>query len=170
MRPAMIALLLFAACSTEAPPAQDPPLSGQVVTEKISCVDVAEHGLTFSGRTRAAIKQELGEPTRLQAGAGAGADSVFVMEYPGLRLSLHGSSGGELADEARISDNRYLTHPAAGIGAAADSIVALLGEPNSREDSALIYVCHSDAGSDDPITFLLAKDTVRELVYTWYMD
>lgn len=135
------------------------------------CIEMAEQGLAFDAGTRESLRAGLGEPGDTRVTTTASGDSLFIVRYPGLQISLHkGAGGGELADQARVLDNRYLRHSVIGIGSAAEEVIATLGAPNTQAADEMVYVCHADAGRDDPLTFRLGNGRVTEIVYTWYMD
>ena len=164
-RYALLLIPLLAACEGEV----------QLVGLPVDCVEFAEHGIAHDDLTRAGLLSTLGVPDSVEwtvmqmAGS---EDSLFVVRYPGLAVSLHRPAGGtEIVDQVRVTDNTHLRYPQAGIGIAAAALKAQFDTIAPLEaNSQLIYNCHSHAANDNPVAFQLRADTVVEIIYTYYMD
>ena len=164
-RYALLLIPLFAACE------------GQVQLDglPVDCVEFAENGIVHDDLTRAGLLGTLGVPDTLEWSVmrmRGSEDSLFVVRYPGLAVSLHKPAGGtEIVDQVRITDNTHLRYPQSGIGIAADVLKAQFDTVAPLEaNGQLIYNCHSHAANDNPVAFQLRADTVVEIIYTYYMD
>jgi hypothetical protein len=179
----LLPILLVACADAPEQPAPSPaadvpaaaPLAQGALPDSGACIAFVENGLAFDGRTRAALREQAGEPVSVQAttaqGFGNAQDSLFLVRYTGMLASLHKPAGAaELLDGVRVSDNRWLRYPEAGIGVTAEMVERLLGPPAERTDEGLTYACHSHPAQDDPVTFRLAGGRVVEVVYTFFMD
>ena len=105
-------------------------------------------------------------PNRHVPGA---TDTLFTIHYPGLVALVHKpAEGNDLADFARVEDNRYLTIPSLGVGTTEELVRAALGEPLRVEDGALVYWCGE--GAEQPVSFELADGRVRAVLVDYYVD
>ena len=164
-RYALLLIPLFAACEGEL----------EVEGVPVDCVEFAENGIVHDDLTRAGLLGTLGVPDTLEwtvmqmAGS---EDSLFVVRYPGIAVSLHRPTGGtEIVDQVRITDNTHLRYPQAGIGTSSDALKAQFDTVAPLEaNGQLIYNCHSHPANDNPVAFQLRADTVVEIIYTYYMD
>src|SRR5688572_20522725 len=115
-RYALLLIPLLAACEGEV----------QLDGLPVDCVEFAENGIAHDDLTRAALLGTLGAPDTLEWSVmrmGGSEDSLFVVRYPGLAVSLHKPAGGtEIVDQVRITDNMHLRYPQAGIGATSDAL------------------------------------------------
>lgn len=158
-----------AALTDRAPGALD---AGAV--EPIACEGL-ESSLLPVPATRAALRDRFGAPDSIRATtepnrhvAGA-TDSLFVVYYPGLLISLRTPSGGrDMADRVEVTDGRYVRHAALRIGAPAAQVLAALGTPNTRDATRLVYDCGE--GAEQPVTFTLQHGVVAAITIDYYVD
>ena len=164
-RLALLLIPLLAACEGEV----------ELNNLPVDCVEFAENGIAHDDLTRAGLLGKLGVPDSLEWSVmqmAGSEDSLFVVRYPGLAVSMHKPAGGtEIVDQVRITDNMHLRYPQAGIGTSADALKAQFDTITPLEaNEQLIYNCHSHAANDNPVAFQLRADTVVEIIYTYYMD
>ena len=106
------------------------------------------------------------EPNRHVPGR---TDSLFVVHYDGLVSSIRTPSPGrDLPFHVVVTDNRFVRHPAIGIGATAATVEAVLGAPTRRTDATLVYECGE--GAEEPVTFRLEAGRVERIVIDYYVD
>jgi hypothetical protein len=180
-RVALVAALALAGCSNEpsrdAPPetsAPEAPAAAQAGPLPAGCEGI-ESTILQAAATREGLRTRFGEPdsTTLQAVPNrhveGATDTLFAIYYPGLTSNVHWPEGGaDIPDLVTVTDNRYLAFPRIGVGAAADSVIAALGEPTAREADALVYACAMDV--EQPVRFELADGRVRRIVIDYYVD
>jgi hypothetical protein len=161
----LLSLCALVACEGDADLAELP----------LECETVTEIGIVHDDLSRAGLLDSLGAPDTVEWSVmqtSGSEDSLFVVRYPGLAVSLHKPSGGtEVVDQVRVTDNQHLRYPEVGIGVAAQEVKRLLADHTPVEaDDQLIYTCHVQAANDNPVAFRLLADTVIEIIYTYYMD
>jgi hypothetical protein len=68
-----------------------------------------------------------------------------------------------------VSKRKWLNFPYFKPGVSAASVIAALGQPESREPGKLTYNC---AGKevDEPVVFELEGETVQRIVFNYYVD
>ena len=164
-RYALLLIPLIAACEGEV----------QLAGLPVDCVEFAENGIVHEDLTRAGMLGTLGVPDTLEwsvMSMAGSEDSLFVVRYAGLAVSLHKPTGGtEIVDQVRVTDNAHLRYPQAGIGTSATALKAQFDTVAPLEaNGQLIYNCHSHVANDNPVAFQLRADTVVEIIYTYYMD
>lgn len=142
--------------------------------EILSC-DGLERDILRTETTRAALEAAYGPPDSVAAETEPNrhipdaTDSLFVVRYPGLTVEIRRPPSGEdLTSHAAIRDNRYLAHPAVGIGAPADRVASVLGEPGTRSEDRLVYDCGPHV--EQPVTFWLSDGTVERIEISYYVD
>lgn len=160
--------------SASAPDSVDATDTALVDVEPIACAGL-ETSILVVPATRGALRDRFGpadsthtatEPNRHMPEA---TDSLFVVFYPGLVVSLRRPSGGDdMADLVEITDGRYVHHAALRIGAPAARVLAALGEPVRRDAAALVYDCTE--GAEQPVTFLLRNGAVAAIRIDYYVD
>lgn len=148
-------------------PARDVPIS-------LSCEGL-ERDILRTETTRAALEAAYGPPDSMSAETEPNrhvpdaTDSLFVVHYPGLTVEIRRPpSGDDLTSHAAIRDNRYLARAAVGIGARADRVVSVLGEPRTRSEDRLVYDCGPH--TEQPVTFWLADVVVERIEISYYVD
>jgi len=131
---------------TPGAPAAGPPADAPVPPESLplpdapeeACTAVLEGGLAIEGRTRTALRAELGEPhsvaretvpNRHIPGA---TDTVVTMRWPAATAVVRVAQSKELVDAIRVTDGPHLRYAGVGPGTPGDSILARLGDPGSR--------------------------------------
>ena len=139
----------------------------------LDCATFLETALR-AAPARAELHEAFGAPDSVRAWTEANRhvpdvlDSLFVVHYAGLQLEIRRPHGGlDMADLALVSDNRYLARGGIGIGAPAERVVAVLGEPAERTPDRLRYEC-GETGA--PVMFLLARGVVTGLELDYYVD
>lgn len=125
--------------------------------------------------TRAALAAEYGapdsvrsstEPNRHVAGA---TDSLFTVHYPGFVADMRTPAGArDMATHVLVESSRYLAFPGIGIGATADRLREVLGEPDDAGSAYVRYQC-SDA-VEQPVTFRLTAGRVSAIEIHYYVD
>ncbi|HEX6308649.1 MAG TPA: hypothetical protein VFZ69_10705 [Longimicrobiales bacterium] len=183
---ALLLLPLAAACAERqpAPPAAGgapdtaavaaPFDSARSLALPDGCDELADHILAVQP-TREALLAAFGPPdssasrTQPNRHTPGVTDTLFDVFYPGLQVGIHTPGGGaDLPVRVVVGDNRYLAYPRIGIGAPADSVVAVLGEPAPGEEGVLTYNCTMVV--DQPVRFLLAGDRVARITIEYYVD
>lgn len=97
-------------------------------------------------------------------------DTILTLIWPGLSVTLRlAPDGRALVEDAVVRENRFLPWSEPAIGDAADAVIAILGEPEERDDVHLLYVCGSGP-VNEPIALELRSDTVRAVAYHYYVD
>lgn len=134
-----------------------------------------ERSILRTETTRAALSAAYGPPdstrswTEPNRHVPEAIDSLFVVHYPGLEVQIRRPpSGDDLTSHVSIRENRYLSEPSVGIGAPADQVMSVLGEPGSRGEDRLVYDCGPH--TEQPVTFWLADGTVERIEISYYVD
>jgi hypothetical protein len=124
--------------------------------------------------SRAALREAFGEPDSVRGWTEPNrhvpdvVDSLFVVRYPGLDVSIRRPYGGlDMADFAAVRENRYLARPALGMGVPAAEVVRVLGAPAERSDTLLRYDC-GEVGM--PVIFRMSGGAVTALELDYYVD
>jgi hypothetical protein len=140
----------------------------------VDCVGL-ESSILVAEPTRAALRSAFGEPDSVisvvepNRHVDGAIDSLFVMHYPGLLVSIRTPTGAaDLADHVQVSDARYIRYPQLAMGAAASQVTAALGPPTRRTGDTLVYEC--GAGAEQPVTFILRSGVVRLITIDYYVD
>ncbi len=140
----------------------------------LSCEGL-EREILRTETTRAAMAAAYGPPDSVDADTEPNrhipeaTDSLFVVQYPGMVVQIRRPpSGDDLTSHVSILDNRYLSEPSVGIGAPADRVMSVLGEPGSRGEDRLVYDCGPH--TEQPVTFWLADGTVERIEISYYVD
>ncbi|HEX6133164.1 MAG TPA: hypothetical protein VFZ24_04235 [Longimicrobiales bacterium] len=186
-RPATFLLLAFAAACAERTPAPTPDAaaidttvlaadadSARALAVPDGCDELADHFLAVQP-VRSELLATLGPPDSIASRTQENrhtpgvVDTLFDVFYPGLHVSIHTPGGGaDLPSRVVVRDNRYLAYPRIGIGAAADSVIAVLGEPAPDGDDVLSYNCTMVV--DQPVRFHLADGRVARITIEYYVD
>ena len=134
-------------------------------------------GLAPVGRTRAEIRDALGEPDSVRREPVANrhvpdqTDTIVTLHYPTLRATLYlVTGGGDLLQSVRVTDDRHLRDPAVRIGMPWEEVRRRLGEPHDREGDVPVYWCRSCTGAEHPVRFHVAGGRVRAVEFTYYVD
>lgn len=147
-----------------------------------ACTVVLETGLAIEGRTRAALRAELGEPDSVAREAVPNrhvpgvTDTVVTLRWPAATAFVRVAQGRELVDAIRVSDDRHLRYAGVGPGTPGDSILARLGDPGRRAGGAesdpetLSYWCPSEPGAESPVVFHLRNGRVAMVEWDFYVD
>lgn len=139
-----------------------------------NCDELADHVLAVHP-TREAMLAAYGPPASLTSTTQpnrhnpAVTDTLYEVHYPGLQVSIHTPGGGaDLPSGVIVEDNRYLAYPRIGIGAYADTVIAVLGPPHGDDATVLTYNC--TMAVDQPVHFDLADGRVRRVRIEYYVD
>ena len=184
---ALVIALTTLACAADRPeqmPAPDSAVSTDTSSAAADAVlaldcDTLASTLLRTGATRNALAEAYGapdsvevttEPNRHMPGA---TDSLFVVHYPGLAVTLRTPpSARDLVSAVTVTDNRYFAYPSIGIGARASALVGALGEPDERTTAggttSLIYACGEEV--EQPVTFHLRDGVVMRIEASYYVD
>ena len=184
-RLACLVWILLAACAPERPSAgppseastqEAPPdaTGGAPASALPEGCQGLERSLLQTAPTRAELRARFGEPDSIAAVTVPNrhvegvTDTLFTVHYPALIVSIHTPGGGDdLPSSVQVDDNRYVAFPRIGIGAAADSVIAALGEPTRRDPDGLVYDCGE---VEQPVRFELADGRVRRIAIAYYVD
>jgi hypothetical protein len=140
----------------------------------LTCDDLHDEILKVPA-TRQAFSAEFGRPDSVISSVEPNrhvpdaVDSLFVVHYPGLVMDIRTPEGArDMAAHVRVDDNRYLAYPAIGIGATAERIEEVLGEPRERGDGYLTYQC--GIGAEQPVRFSISDGRVTAIDIAYYVD
>lgn len=192
--PLMLALFLLACgggdpdadapARTDDPPAPTPETAEMVADTMaadtaalpdLACEEGLEREIVAAELTREGLRSAFGEPggvdttTEPNRHMPDATDSLFDLSFPGLEASIRrAANGAELVHRVEVTDNRFVRHPAIGIGARAERVVEALGEPTSREGDDLVYVCGEAV--EQPVTFRVEDGRVSAIEVDFYVD
>lgn len=172
-RAALACLVVSGACAGTGEGGGDPP-PGETAAER--CAAWIEEALAVTGTGRDDIRAQLGEPTEVSATTEPNrhipdaTDSLFTVTYPGIVFSLRKPpEGGDLLERAHVTDNAHLLWTDPGIGASAERVIEVLGEPAEREPDLLHYACGSGP-VNEPAFFVLRDSVVQAVIFDFYVD
>lgn len=155
-------------------PETESPTPGTVAIEPVPCEELELAILTVAP-TRAELRSAFGEPdsaateTEPNRHVEGAADSLFVVHYPGLVVSIRKPEGGEdMADRVEVTAPRYIRYPWLAPGASAQQVEASLGDPTDGDPERLTYNCN--LGADQPVTFQLRDGRVTAVTIEYYVD
>lgn len=169
-------LLLLPACSPggAAPGAGTPPHEAGAVVERVACEGL-ELSLLAAPPTREGLRAAFGQPDSIAVTTEPNrhvenvTDSLFVVRYPGLLVSMRKPGGGnDMADHVEITDGRFVRYPWLAPGALAETVLTSLGEPTERGAASMTYDCN--LGADQPVTFHMHAGRVTSVTIDYYVD
>ena len=158
--------------------AHDTAARSPASTLSLDC-DTLAATLLRTGATRSALAEAYGEPDSVEVTTEPNrhmpdaTDSLFVVHYPGLAVTLRAPpSARDLVSAVTVADNRYLAYPSIGMGTREEAVVAALGEPHERTArdgmTVLTYACGEEV--EQPVTFLVRDDVVVRIEASYYVD
>jgi len=106
------------------------------------------------------------KPNRHEPGR---TDTLSVLHYPGIRISVHKAGGSEFVTEALVTDSRYLAPPVK-IGMEWSEVVRLFGPSLESESGEPRYSCVSCDGAVEPVFFVVTGGRVTGVRFTFYVD
>ena len=135
--------------------------------------------LLRTAATRSALAEAYGEPDSVEVTTEPNrhipdaTDSLFVVNYPGLAVTLRTPpSARDLVSAVTVTDNRYLAYPSIGVGTREEAVVAALGEPHERTDvdgtTVLTYACGEEV--EQPVIFHIRDGVVVRIEASYYVD
>lgn len=135
--------------------------------------------LLRTAATRSALAEAYGEPDSVEVTTEPNrhipdaTDSLFVVHYPGLAVTLRTPpSARDLVSAITVTDNRYLAYPSIGIGTREEAVIAALGQPHESTTTdgttTLVYACGEEV--EQPVTFLVRDDVVVRIDASYYVD
>lgn len=135
--------------------------------------------LLRTAATRSALAEAYGEPDSVAVATEPNrhmpdaTDSLFVVHYPGLAVTLRTPpSARDLVAAVTVTDNRYLAYPSIGIGTREEAVIAALGEPHERAEgdgtTVLTYACGEEV--EQPVTFDIRDGVVVRIEASYYVD
>jgi hypothetical protein len=68
-----------------------------------------------------------------------------------------------------VSKRKWLNFPFFKPGVSAENVIAAMGEPESRDAEKITYNC-SEKEVDEPVVFELENETVKRIVFNYYVD
>jgi hypothetical protein len=139
--------------------------------------EFARRGWRFDlGERKAEIIRNLGRPVRIDTQAVANRhrpeveDTTYTLVYDGLEVCIYDATQAakEILTRLTLTDPRYPTRWDLGVGASAERVVRVLGEPGRRSEDKLIY----EAGEPvpDQLTFFLEGGSVKKVEWHFYID
>lgn len=142
---------------------------------------IYDYGLSF-GQSLEAIRESLGSPASADTTVAPNrhvrdaTDSLFVLEYPGLRFELNrpGPVEGDLLTSASLSSADRALPGGFRIGATAgEDLRRALGRPAStrlRADTTVLSYQTPGMAADRSVEFFVADDTLRRVTWLPYVD
>jgi hypothetical protein len=166
--------LFMAACSNadqrQTPPAATPDAAAA------ACRQFTNEGLKLKARDRPALEAEAGRATNVDVTiepnrhVPAQRDSIIRLEYDGMEVQLRKPGpGGEMFEYVAVTQRKWLNFPYFRPGVRAENVIAALGEPRRREENRLVYDC-GDSEADAPVVFEIEDETVKRIVFNYYVD
>lgn len=96
-------------------------------------------------------------------------DTIRTMDYGGLRIVTYDvATGGRLLQSVVLETTDYDTPEGVRIGMARDSVLAAYGEPDRREDGALVYGLSPEVPNE--VRFDLQAGRVQRISWSFYVD
>jgi hypothetical protein len=141
-----------------------------------ACRQFTNEGLKLKARTRVSLEAEAGRPTVTDVTVEpnrhvpAQQDSIIRLEYDGMEVQLRKPGpGGEMFEYVAVTKRTWLNFPYFRPGVSEDNVIAALGEPQRREENRLVYNC-GNSEADAPVVFEVEDETVRRIVFNYYVD
>jgi hypothetical protein len=182
---ATVLLALLAAASSACQRSAEPePAADTTVAPLLEDESQLAHYLRVAaprlGSGREEIAARLGEPDSTASTTVANrhdptvTDSIFTLYYPGLTAVVYraGYDGKEILASVDITGPQHV--PAAaplGIGASADEVRALLGEPDDTGTDYLEFTCEECLiAGHETVRFVLRATTVARIELQYWID
>jgi hypothetical protein len=182
-RAVLLALLGAAspACHRSAEPAPASEASvAPLLEEESQLADYLRVATPRLGSSRAEIAARLGEPDSIAGTTVANrhdpsvTDSIFTLYYVGLTAVVYkaGYDGKEILASLVITDPQHVPADAPlGIGATADEVRELLGEPDGTATDYLEFTCEECLiAGHETVRFVLRASTVARIELQYWID
>ncbi len=145
------------------------------------CESFASRGLLPAVTSRAALREQLGDPSSVRKEAvdnrhvAGQVDTLVTYAYPHLSATFYALPDRDLPSWVEVSDRRWLRFSAPTIGDAPARVRALLGDPESEDetgDGGLVwgYSCAPREGAEEPFFLVMRNDGVASVRFTYYVD
>jgi hypothetical protein len=151
-----------------------PELTGGTAMER--CRTFYTEGLAVEGRTRAELREELGEPSAIEGDTEpnrhdpARTDSLWTVSYEGLEAGIRTAGGNDLLERMTVTDDRHLRYREPSIGTMKSKLIEVLGDADREADGDPQYLCAPEPMPDMPVTFRMTDGRVVTIVWEYYVD
>jgi hypothetical protein len=155
---------------------RDPPPAATPQAAAAACRQFTNEALKLKARNRTALEAEAGRPSSTDITIEPNRhvpeqlDSIIRLAYDGMEIQLRKPGpGGEMFEYVAVTKRKWLNFPYFRPGVSEENVIAALGEPQRRQDNRLVYNC-GDSEADAPVVFEIEDETVRRIVFNYYVD